>query len=592
MTKKKKKPKKARIFWDIETNPFSEFEASEMFMKCVVFVTEGSDTPHVCLNEKEVLQYIVEFAGCVFIAHNGGKFDNVWLINLIQRDGRKASISCAMQGSRILYMDVMIGGESSRFLDSFALFPTSLDKIAKSFGMEGKKYPEKYLFLVIGWSCLAPSEQAHEHKMSFLRHATIEEIVTYCIDDVLMLKRSFLLFERTMLEQFNVEPSITSAATAYKVFCENYKWHPLYCRDVWNENIRKYGYFGGRVELFRKGIIEEKISVFDVNSLYPYCMLGDVPFGTPRIITGKEKNKVVDTDFYYVEVTVTNDAGVLPFYHEKHKKLFFPKGTFWGYYTGLDLKMLDWTGGSYKIDCRIAFRAKPLFKEYVKTIYAKRQIAKETGDTGFDLTLKLLLNSLYGKFGMKRERTQIILSNEVTQEDLESGVWVPASHEWHLCPQVTDVGFADQSVATSAYITSKARSILLTAIVNNYDRAVYCDTDSLHIIGGKEDFYGCVDQTKLGAWKYEGTFDRGIYHAPKVYKLEGHETKKAHKGFSRFPEQIQDHQEKPSVDPLKTMLKKGVFGSSITTKSLLAKTEKRRYEGAFSYPLDIDDLDT
>ncbi len=38
-------------------------------------------------------------------------------------------------------------------------------------------------------------------------------------------------------------------------------------------------YYGGRVECFKKGIIEEKFSVIDITSAYPYAMIFKHPIG-------------------------------------------------------------------------------------------------------------------------------------------------------------------------------------------------------------------------------------------------------------------------------------------------------------------------
>src|SRR5690606_32952403 len=52
-----------------------------------------------------------------------------------------------------------------------------------------------------------------------------------------------------------------------------------------------------------------------------------------------------------------------------------------------------------------------------------------------------------------------------------------------------------------------------------YDRIIYCDTDSMHLIGLDipEAIKDIVDAKKLGYWKNEGQFKRGRFIRQKTY---------------------------------------------------------------------------
>eukprot|EP00966_Prymnesium_polylepis_P096392 2233815-Prymnesium_polylepis.1 len=45
--------------------------------------------------------------------------------------------------------------------------------------------------------------------------------------------------------------------------------------------IRDQSYLGGRVELFKFGLINGKVYYLDFTSLYPAMMVKDLPFGEP-----------------------------------------------------------------------------------------------------------------------------------------------------------------------------------------------------------------------------------------------------------------------------------------------------------------------
>lgn len=48
------------------------------------------------------------------------------------------------------------------------------------------------------------------------------------------------------------------------------------------------------------------------------------------------------------------------------------------------------------------FSAEPIFKDFILNIYAKRLIAKKEGRSDLVYFYKLLMNSLYGKFGQRK----------------------------------------------------------------------------------------------------------------------------------------------------------------------------------------------
>ena len=53
-----------------------------------------------------------------------------------------------------------------------------------------------------------------------------------------------------------------------------------------------------------------------------------------------------------------------------------------------------------------------------------------------------------------------------------------------------------------------------------YDRYIYSDTDSLHLMGTDIPENIEVNSTKLGAWKLEHEFTRGRYIKAKTYRLQ------------------------------------------------------------------------
>ena len=67
-------------------------------------------------------------------------------------------------------------------------------------------------------------------------------------------------------------------------------------------------------------------------------------------------------------------------------------------------------------------------------------------------------------------------------------------------------------------VTSYARRFTIEAAQLNYDRFIYADTDSLHLIGKSKNIKGVkLHDTHYLAWKVENTFDTGFFVRQKTY---------------------------------------------------------------------------
>ena len=282
--------------------------------------------------------------------------------------------------------------------------------------------------------------------------------------------------------------------------------------DIQDRDIRR-AYRGGycRVEPRFKGKdVGPGISV-DFNSMYPsMMMLKPFPYGQPVYFTGRYEQDD-DCPLYVQTLTAT--------FHVKPSG--FPmvqiKGT--GFFGGreyvehapepvtltlssvdlelfmdcYDVDVKEWRGG-YKFHARVG-----MFSDYMAYWRSIKQESKGIVRT----RAKLYLNNLYGKFGTNPNATQKLplLEGEgpvryVTgPEDTRPPVYVPVA----------------------VFATAWARDTLIRAAMANRERFVYCDTDSLHLIG-TEPPAGCpLDDNMFGHWKVEGTFTRARHLRTKCY---------------------------------------------------------------------------
>jgi hypothetical protein len=157
---------------------------------------------------------------------------------------------------------------------------------------------------------------------------------------------------------------------------------------------------------------------------------------------------------------------------------------------------------------------KGLFVDYIDKWSNNKIQAKIEGNHGLYLISKLFLNSLYGKFG-----TDTLIRSKVPYMGEDGKV-----HYYDSKPEHKDGIY----IAMASFITSYARLKTISSaqkIMDNYNNGtsniqfVYADTDSLHCISpdfelpeGLE-----IDDTKLGAWKFESKFTKAKFLRQKCY---------------------------------------------------------------------------
>lgn len=132
---------------------------------------------------------------------------------------------------------------------------------------------------------------------------------------------------------------------------------------------------------------------------------------------------------------------------------------------------------------------------------------KETSEGPRRQLAKLMLNSLYGKFGTNPKARKMI---PMVDHD---GVVHYVLDE----PEIRDPIYT----AMAAFITAYAREKTIRSGQAVYDRFIYADTDSLHLIGEELPEELEIHKTHLGAWKNEGVFCDSLFVRAKTY-METH----------------------------------------------------------------------
>jgi DNA polymerase elongation subunit (family B) len=154
-----------------------------------------------------------------------------------------------------------------------------------------------------------------------------------------------------------------------------------------------------------------------------------------------------------------------------------------------------------------------------------------------NLICKLLLNSLYGRFGMDDLfiNTKIIPKGDYLEfenkfkESIQDCIDLGESYLLQLTdPQIElktnlDNGRETHNVniAIASAVTAYARIHMSQFKINpgfGLPRLYYTDTDSAYFDGPLPDSF--ISSTELGKLNLEGIYDRAVFLAPKVYALK------------------------------------------------------------------------
>lgn len=311
------------------------------------------------------------------------------------------------------------------------------------------------------------------------------------------------------------------------------KHFPILTLEV-DEEIRK-AYRGGWTFLkkeYASKVVGEGI-VFDVNSLYPAQMYSrELPIGIPKTFKGK----YVQDDEYplYIQALKCNfelKEGYLPTIQIKKSSSFIATEYLETsnnehpllYLTNIDLELLfeHYIVTDIEYINGFKFRSKTgLFKKFIDYwTYIK------THETGAKkLLAKLMLNSLYGKFASNPKVTgkHPYLKPDGScgyslpyLRDLEGNIVLDENGKKVVLDEFKNPVYTPMGV----FITSWARYTTITAGQKCYDRFIYADTDSLHLLGTEipEVIAHIIDDKKLGYWAHETTFKRAKFIRQKTY---------------------------------------------------------------------------
>lgn len=498
---------------------------------------------------EEFIQYIRYLYGKTIYFHNL-KFDGTFILDYMLKIGfqyyEKFNENISQGISTLIgemgeyySIDIRFGKNKTVHIhDSLKLLPFKVEKIAKDFGLPMLK-----------------------GKIDYDKYDVTPETLEYVFNDVKIVALALRDIKENGMDK------MTTASSAYKYYSSLYdKWYfkalfPNLDLDflvTWRDAYR-----GGRsmVNPNYKSIVLQNVYRYDINSMYPYVMHDlPMPYGDPIQITERGKYKF---ELYHIKTIFKLKDNCLPsllkkqgLYNGDDSYYIESDGIEDIYISNIDYKLFERNYDIFHIEFLEMygfFTTTILFKKYIDYWYNKK-----LQDIGAKRIVdKLMLNSLYGKFG-----TNPLKYKKIPYINDEGVVSYNKSEEEEGTHYYLPVAIA---------ITSWAHYVLDNIIhLIGYENFVYCDTDSVHSLIKIPD--ELVDNIKLGKFKLEAIEEKCKYVRQKCYVT--YENGNAHITCAGMPELSKDRlTSNYSIDALLDIFDVGlVVNSKLLPKRVMGGT--------------------
>lgn len=474
---------------------------------------------------EEFVEYISQQPVIVY-AHNGGKFDFMFLIKFADAAGRIQMIN-----GRIVSMNF---GKAT-LIDSFAAVPQSLGSI--------KKDEIEY------WKL------ERENRTQYRG-----EIIDYLRGDCVYLHELMLAYRANA----GTRKTIASNALAH---AKRLNINPGATNYRFDANYRPF-YYGGRTQCFQRGT-HHNITVCDIKSSYPRAMMETHASGDEMKRLGSLDGLSRDEIQRSFIVLRCISHGAFPYRNNTSEGLAFPDRldtysvTGWEYIAAKELGLIE---DDEILSVRMATKTIS-FKEYVTHWfeYKERHGAKDANGKVIDpinYTIgKIMMNSLYGKLAQNPERYHDYKIEPIGSalpckkpvfgkssgkpgksnvclicgfEEYDHGWLLYTTYEgkeFHHRPSLWKYQYRYgiewegkrlfKNVATGASITGYARASLLRAIhAIGSENVIYTDTDSL-VLKSSADLSRLDIGKELGQWTIElKDCPTGHFAGKKLYAID------------------------------------------------------------------------
>lgn len=536
-----------------------------------------------------------KYDGYKIYVHNLSYFDSIFMLDTLSKLGE---IKPLMRDNRFIKINFIFYAVSEKgnkntnrkyrlvFYDSYLLLPASLSKLSESFNIKNRK--SIFPFDFVNRKDFDFNYNSHVPEYKYFPGSSTEsftiknyneycglrpdlswnfekELSSYCEIDTIALHQIILKFHGEIYHTFKIDitkyPTLPSIA--FGIYRSNFIPKDKIPKILGKLHYTiKESYYGGITEIYRP--YGKNIHSFDVNSLYPYSMKKyPMPVGKTKHFKGNiinfEKNPF---GFFKVRVSAPIDMKI-PILPRKLRskngtRTIFPVGTWTGWYFSEEIKNAEKFGYKFEILEGYLFEKDKIFSGYVDTLY-KLKVSVESTDPRYFIA-KLLMNALYGRFGLNPVATETrIVSPDISEKILE------ARKNVSVIPLLSgsvittydktnddEVDITNISIPISSAIAAYSR-IEMSHFLTKYKNNIYAvDTDGIKVdcmLSPSE-----IDNKELGKMKYEYTFKEAVFPAPKVY---GGLLEKPYKKYKNELTKVKGLKSSISYAELKSVLNKG-----------------------------------
>jgi DNA polymerase type B, organellar and viral len=525
--------------------------------------------------ELKIQKFLISFLnpkyhGFKFYAHNLSLFDGIFILKNLVSISNKINIKIEplIRDKKLLSIKVRFGYIEKLkkyryniiFKDSLLLLLAPLSDLIRTLNTNDlsiKNYKDNSKDIIN----LLLSENAKD----LIYNSNFQlNLIKYCLLDCRALALVIHQFSVEFFKLFkmNIHPYPTIASLSWAKFktfdLKSNNLIPKISGKIYKDISKAYT--GGHVDVYRL-YSNKPVHSYDVISLYPNEMFNnEFPVGKVDYFKGNILSNKLNYTFEdllkikaFVKCDIFVDRSINRPVYQTHIKLnnqirtMCATGTFlnqWIYIPEL-LKYQELTNNKIRIIENsikegYLFESKPIFKGYVETLFNLKNSSLKSEP--LYMIAKILLNSLYGRFGLRQEiHVYDFIPNknlEYFTKGLNINDIIKINDIYSLV--ISEKGIEDglslnSSVAIAAAVTSYARMYMAPLLLDESLDILYTDTDSFKSKNKITELerYKHLDHNSLGGLKYEETLIESIFLTPKVYggiSLDGNSSVKV-KGF-------------------------------------------------------------
>lgn len=332
------------------------------------------------------------------------------------------------------------------------------------------------------------------HKLQMPAYdAPDSEWFTYCKGDVEVLERIVLGVVNWVQSQELGGFKFTAASQAMSAFRHRFHDGSITLHD--NPQVKQLerdSYYGGRLECFYIGHVGERCIEYDVKSMYPFVMANNpYPIRLQTWGDGKSRHRlrVEECDTRTIaEVTLNVPTDGYPY--RCGLGTIYPVGRYTTILAGPELVRAVGCGTVESVGRWAKYSMADVFSSYIEYFWQERKQALLSGDKLASDLCKLMMNSLYGKFGQMTPEWVDIAGYEWLQPYEQWVEYHAETESMRECRKIGQLVQAKQTrgehpgafPAIAAYVTAYAREYMrelwrIAGLGNCY----YLVTDALYV---------------------------------------------------------------------------------------------------------------